>query len=72
VPFGCYRREIFDQIGLFDEELIRNQDDEFNGRLIKNGGHIYLIPEIVIDYYARGKIGKLSQMFYQYGLFKPW
>jgi GT2 family glycosyltransferase len=71
VPFGCYRREIFDQIGLFDEELIRNQDDEFNGRLIKNGGHIYLIPEIVIDYYARGKIGKLSQMFYQYGLFKP-
>ncbi|MEG2770954.1 MAG: glycosyltransferase family 2 protein, partial [Alistipes sp.] len=43
VPFGCFRRDIFDRIGLFDEELIRNQDDEFNGRIVKNGGKIYLI-----------------------------
>ena len=40
VPFGCFRREIFDKIGLFDEELVRNQDDEFNGRIIKNGGKL--------------------------------
>jgi glycosyltransferase involved in cell wall biosynthesis len=71
VPFGCFRREVFDRIGLFDEELIRNQDDEFNGRIIKNGGEIFLIPDVVIDYYARDKVSKLSQMFYQYGLFKP-
>jgi glycosyltransferase involved in cell wall biosynthesis len=71
VPFGCFRREVFDRIGFFDEELIRNQDDEFNGRIIKNGGKIYLIPDVVIDYYARDKVSKLSQMFYQYGLFKP-
>ena len=38
VPFGCFRREVFDKIGLFDEELVRNQDDEFNGRIVKNGG----------------------------------
>lgn len=71
VPFGCFRKSTFERIGLFDEELIRNQDDEFNGRIIKNGGKIFLIPEIVIDYYARDKISKLSTMFYQYGLFKP-
>jgi len=71
VPFGCFRREVFDRIGLFDEELIRNQDDEFNGRIIKNGGKIFLIPDVVIDYFARDKVSKLSQMFYQYGLFKP-
>lgn len=71
VPFGCFKREIFDRIGLFDEELIRNQDDEFNGRIIKNGGKIFLIPDIIIDYFARDKISKLSKMFYQYGLFKP-
>ena len=35
IPFGCYKREVFDKIGYFDEELIRNQDDEFNLRLIK-------------------------------------
>ena len=71
VPFGCFRREVFDKIGYFDEDLVRNQDDEFNGRIIKYGGHIYLIPSIVIDYYGRDSIGKVSKMFYQYGLFKP-
>lgn len=71
VPFGCFRREIFDRIGLFDEELIRNQDDEFNGRIIKNGGKIFLIPDVIIDYFARDKISNFSKMFYQYGLFKP-
>jgi len=71
VPFGCFRREIFNRIGFFDEELIRNQDDEFNGRIIKNGGKIFLIPQVIIDYYTRDKISKFSKMFYQYGLFKP-
>lgn len=71
VPFGCFRREVFERIGYFDEELVRNQDDEFNGRIIKYGGRIYLIPSVVIDYYARDTIGKVSKMFYQYGLFKP-
>lgn len=71
VPFGCFRKDIFDRIGEFDEELIRNQDDEFNARIIKNGGKIYLIPDLVIDYYARDSIYKVSKMFYQYGLFKP-
>ena len=62
---------MFDKIGLFDEELVRNQDDEFNGRIVKNGGKIYLIPSLVIDYYARDTVGKVRKMFYQYGLFKP-
>jgi glycosyltransferase involved in cell wall biosynthesis len=71
VPFGCYRREVFDKIGLFDEDLIRNQDDEFNARLINNGGKIYLTPELVINYTARDKFNKMAKMYYQYGLFKP-
>ena len=45
VPFGCYRREVFDRIGLFDEELVRNQDDELNLRLIRSGGRILLSPQ---------------------------
>lgn len=71
VPFGCFHRKLFDRIGYFDEELVRNQDDEFNGRIIKNGGKIYLLPQLVIDYYARDKVSKVYKMFYQYGLFKP-
>lgn len=71
VPFGCYKRELFNNIGLFDEELTRNQDDEFNGRLIKNGGSIYIIPDIIIEYTARENLKKMRKMYYQYGLFKP-
>lgn len=71
VPFGCFRREIFERIGMFDEELIRNQDDEFNGRLIKHGGKIFILPSLVINYVARDSIKKMCKMYYQYGLFKP-
>lgn len=71
VPFGCYRKEVFDKIGLYDEELTRNQDDELNARLINNGGKIFLIPQLVIDYTARNTFAKMCKMYYQYGLFKP-
>jgi glycosyltransferase involved in cell wall biosynthesis len=71
VPFGCYRREVFDRIGTFDEELVRNQDDELNLRLIKHGGRILLSPRIVCKYYARDSLPKLWRMYYQYGYFKP-
>jgi len=71
VPFGCYKREVFEKIGFFDEDLIRNQDDEFNLRLIKNGGKILLVPDIVSYYYSRDSLLKLWKMFFQYGYFKP-
>jgi glycosyltransferase involved in cell wall biosynthesis len=71
VPFGCYHREVFDRIGMFDEDLVRNQDDELNARLIKHGGRILLVPEIVSEYFARESLGKLWRMYFQYGYFKP-
>lgn len=71
VPFGCFRKSLFERIGYYDNELVRNQDDELNGRIIKNGGTIYLIPEIKTKYFSRDKICKIRRMFYQYGLYKP-
>lgn len=71
VPFGCYRRAVFDRVGLFDEALVRNQDDEFNFRLVARGGRILLLPEVVSQYFARATLGQTSRMFYQYGYFKP-
>src|SRR2546423_14406266 len=71
VPFGCYRRAVFDRIGVFDEDLVRNQDDELNARLLKQGGRIMLIPEVVSHYYARGSPGPAARMVYPYGHFKP-
>jgi len=50
---GCYRREVFDRVGLFNEDLARGQDMEFNLRLKKAGGQTLLVPDIVSYYYAR-------------------
>ena len=71
VPFGCYKREVFEKTGLFDTDLVRNQDDEFNGRLLNKGGKIFLIPQVIINYTARDSIRKMRHMYYQYGLYKP-
>ena len=46
VIYGCWRKSVFDRIGLFDEELVRNQDDEHNLRLTRAGGKIYQSPRI--------------------------
>ncbi len=71
VPFGCYRRDVFDRAGGFDEELVRNQDDEFNLRLLRRGGRLRLVPSVASRYYARATLRQLARMFYQYGLYKP-
>lgn len=71
VPFGCYRRDVFDRIGVFDEDLIRNQDDELNFRLTRAGGRILLVPDVECRYRARGTLGKLWRTYYQYGYYKP-
>lgn len=71
VPFGCFRRDVFDKVGLYDTELIRNQDDELNARIINSGGKIVLLAGTTFDYYARDSFAKLFKMYYQYGLYKP-
>lgn len=71
VPFGCFRREVFERVGVFDEELVRNQDDEFNFRLLRAGGRVLLVPGVVSYYYARRSLRQLARMFYHYGFFKP-
>lgn len=67
VAFGCYRRSVFDKHGLFDENLIRNQDIELNKRIINAGGKIYLIPEVTCTYYARENFWNLAKNQFQNG-----
>ncbi len=50
--FGCWKRTLFDEIGLFDERLVRNSDMEHNKRILASGGRILLVPHIKITYYA--------------------
>lgn len=65
-----YKREVFDIVGLFDEELSRNQDDEFNYRVIRAGYQIWLNTDINISYYVRSGISKLFKQYLQYGYWK--
>ena len=68
VPFGCYKKEIFDKIGLYDERLVRNQDIELNKRLKKAGGKIYLVPDIKCVYFARETFKELAKNNFNNGL----
>lgn len=70
VAFGAYKKEIFAKVGLFDEELIRNQDDEFNFRVTNAGFKIYLNHEIKCRYFVRASFRKLYRQYYQYGYWK--
>lgn len=71
LAFFCCRREAFERAGLFDEELVRNQDDEFNFRLIRRGGRVLLMPTARAYYVARTSLRQLWRMYFQYGYFKP-
>ena len=68
---GSYRRDVFQRLGLFDEDLLRSQDSEFTFRLLRAGGRVMLVPGVVAQYYTRESLGKVWRMFLQYGFFKP-
>jgi glycosyltransferase involved in cell wall biosynthesis len=67
---GVYCREVFDRIGFFDEELVRNQDDEFNLRLTRAGGKIWQSPRIRSWYHPRNSLIALFRQYTQYGYWK--
>ncbi len=70
VAFGAYKRKVLDEIGYFDEELVRNQDDEINFRVTKAGYKILLSPNIKSKYFSRGSLRKLWRQYFQYGFWK--
>ncbi|MDZ7315371.1 MAG: glycosyltransferase family 2 protein [candidate division KSB1 bacterium] len=70
VVYAAYKKELFDEIGYFDEELHISEDAEFNWRIRKAGYEIYYTPEIVSYYYPRKTIGKLFKQFFNYGILR--
>jgi len=70
VYLGAWPRELFERVGLFDEEMVRNQDDEFNYRLLDHGGKILLSPKIKSQYYNRTTVKSLWSQYFQYGYWK--
>lgn len=67
VPFGAFRKEIFEKIGLFNEELLRSEDNDINARIIESGAKVYLSEEIHSVYYCRDSIPALLKQSIQNG-----
>jgi glycosyltransferase involved in cell wall biosynthesis len=70
VPFGSFRRALIEQVGFFDETLLTNEDYEFNTRVRKWGGKIWLDPSIRSVYFARATLLELIRQYWRYGFWK--
>lgn len=70
VPFGAFRRSLFEQMGGFDESLLTNEDYEFNTRVRQAGGVVWLDPAIRSTYIARASLQALARQYWRYGYWK--
>jgi glycosyltransferase involved in cell wall biosynthesis len=70
VYLGCWPRGVFDRYGMFDEELVRNQDDDFNLRICRSGGTVWQSPKIRSMYHPRETLSELFEQYAQYGYWK--
>lgn len=70
VSYGTHHKWVLDKIGFFDEELVRNQDDEFNMRINLAGGKIWISSDIYSTYFSRSSLKKLWRQYFQYGFWR--
>jgi len=70
VAFGTYRRTLIDRIGGYDETLRINEDYEFNTRVRRSGGKIWVDPNIRVGYYSRPDLTSLARQYFAYGFWK--
>ncbi|MFQ5923280.1 MAG: glycosyltransferase family 2 protein [Anaerolineales bacterium] len=70
VPFGAFDREWLERIGPFNENLLTNEDYEYNLRLRQAGGVIWFDPSIRSTYFARGTLRELASQYLRYGYWK--
>ncbi|HZE91741.1 MAG TPA: glycosyltransferase family 2 protein, partial [Rhizobacter sp.] len=71
VYLGSWPRQSFDRFGGFDENLVRNQDDEHNLRIVRGGGRVWQSARIRSTYRPRAALGQVFRQYLQYGYWKP-
>jgi glycosyltransferase involved in cell wall biosynthesis len=71
VPYGAYRREVFEQVGLFNENLTRNQDFELNARIQNSGGRLFLSTDVKAAYYSVPTLVLLARQAFNNGYWLP-
>ncbi|MGE0646201.1 MAG: glycosyltransferase [Nitrospira sp.] len=68
--FPVFRKEVFEKVGLYDEMLVRNQDDELNYRFTKQGGKVFLSPRARATYFVRETVTSLFRQYFEYGYWR--
>jgi glycosyltransferase involved in cell wall biosynthesis len=70
VYLGVFRRDALVAAGMFDEDLIRNQDYELNIRLRAAGGIVWFDPDLWVSYRPRPTLRRLARQYFEYGTWK--
>lgn len=70
VYLGAFRRETLLKLGLYDEQLPCNEDDDLNFRLVESGGKVFITPKIKSVYYPRASYTALFKQYFRYGFWK--
>lgn len=70
VPFGSFRRSLWEELGGFNEALLSNEDYEFNVRVRRTGRQVVLDPRIRSTYRARPTLRALASQYFRYGWWK--
>jgi len=70
VPFGAFKKSLWKELGGFNEDLLANEDYDFNYRVRKRGGQVLLDPAEHCDYYARVSLRELAGQYSRYGHWK--
>jgi succinoglycan biosynthesis protein ExoA len=70
VPFGAFNRNLFNRVGFFDETLQTNEDYEFNARIRRQGGKVWLDPQVRSVYFSRSSVLSLARQYWRYGFWK--
>jgi len=68
--FPAFRHWVFDRVGMFDENLVRTEDDELNYRITQAGGKSYISPRVKYVYYVRGRISQLFKQYFHYSFWR--
>jgi glycosyltransferase involved in cell wall biosynthesis len=67
VYLGVYRRELIEQAGGWDEEMLRAEDWELNYRIRARGGLVWFTPELQVTYRPRENVRRLGAQYFHYG-----
>ncbi|HUN21878.1 MAG TPA: glycosyltransferase family 2 protein [Anaerolineales bacterium] len=70
VPFGCFRKQMWQKLGGYDEKLLSNEDYEYNTRIIQAGGSVWFTPAVQAEYFARTTLPELWKQYARYGFWK--